>query len=149
MRRTFIALAGSESCGREIPTGYSFPSEDVLAKYLALLARVLVDARFRAGQLDPQLADLLGSIHNVPDLLARWPEARDPLRAWVAAGLLSAWIEVIAYLGIYAQGRRPRCLGIPAGLVFAARKGSGPRGTLLIGGTVWKNSGRSKRKPAS
>jgi hypothetical protein len=55
-----------------------------LVRFLALLSRVLVDARFRAYQTDPQLADLLDAIHSIPDLLTRWNDARPE---WIVAEL--------------------------------------------------------------
>ena len=37
-------------------------------------AAVIVHARLRAYETDPEIADLLDQIENVPDLLARWPD---------------------------------------------------------------------------
>ena len=56
---------------------YVFPDAPTLAKYLCLLTRVLVDARDRAYTRDPQLAELLDAVENVPDLLARWPDMKE------------------------------------------------------------------------
>lgn len=53
---------------------YQYPPAEVLARYLAMLRDVLVDARARAYQHDPQVAELLDAVENVPDLLARWPD---------------------------------------------------------------------------
>jgi hypothetical protein len=53
---------------------YQFPPAEVLARYLAMLRDVLVDVRVRAYRHDPQVAELLDAVENVPDLLARWPE---------------------------------------------------------------------------
>src|SRR5687768_6382189 len=91
-----------------MPTDYSFPNPDVLAKYLALLSRVLVDARFRAGQLDPQLAQLLDSVHNLPDLLARWPDAKEE---WIEDDLRKFEERYLSggdpYTSILRDGPRP------------------------------------------
>ena len=51
---------------------------------MRLLQRALVLARFRAYETDPQLAALLDAVHNLPDLLLRWPEF---MRDWVRADL--------------------------------------------------------------
>src|ERR1700742_4112877 len=59
---------------------YSIPEEETLARYLALLERVLIIARFRAFEVDKQTAELLDAIHNIPDLLCRWPEMQE---SWV------------------------------------------------------------------
>ena len=48
---------------------YSFPDEDTLGKYLAMLREVIVYARFRAYEHDKQMAELLDAVENVPDLL--------------------------------------------------------------------------------
>lgn len=53
---------------------YQFPEAETLGRYLAMLRNVLVDVRSRAYQRDPQAAELLDAVENVPDLLARWPE---------------------------------------------------------------------------
>jgi hypothetical protein len=53
---------------------YEFPDQETLVRYLALLRRVLVDARARAYVSDRHVADLLDAIENIPDLLARWPD---------------------------------------------------------------------------
>jgi hypothetical protein len=50
---------------------YTFPDEETLAKYLAMLRDVIVYARFRAYEHDQELADLLDAVENVPDLLCR------------------------------------------------------------------------------
>jgi hypothetical protein len=53
---------------------YQLPDQETLIRYLAMLREVLVDARFRAYERDPQIAELLDAVENVPDLLARFPE---------------------------------------------------------------------------
>jgi len=53
---------------------YQFPDEETLVRYLAMLREVLVDARFRAYERDPQMAALLDAVENVPDLLARFSD---------------------------------------------------------------------------
>ena len=58
---------------------YSFPDEETLAKYLAMLRAVIVYARFRAYQHDMQTADLLDAVENVPDLLCRWPDMKESI----------------------------------------------------------------------
>lgn len=56
---------------------YQLPDETTLAKYLCMLQRVFVLARFRAYETDPQLARLFDAVENVPDLLMRWPDMED------------------------------------------------------------------------
>ena len=63
---------------------YQLPDEETLIRYLAMLRAVLVDARFRAYERDPQIAALLDTVENVPDLLARFPEMNT---AWVEGEL--------------------------------------------------------------
>src|SRR5215217_8875124 len=58
---------------------YSFPDEETLAKYLAMLRDVIVQARFRAYQHDKQTAELLDAVENVPDLLCRWPDMKEAI----------------------------------------------------------------------
>jgi hypothetical protein len=58
---------------------YIFPDETSLIRYLALLRRVLLDARLRTYETDPQTAELLDAVENVPDLLARWPDMKEDL----------------------------------------------------------------------
>jgi hypothetical protein len=53
---------------------YEFPDEETLARYLAMLRKVIVCARYRAYARDPQLAELLDAVENVPELLARYSE---------------------------------------------------------------------------
>lgn len=48
------------------------------------------------------------------------PLARDPLLAYAAAGFMAVWLELIADLGVFTQGRRPRWPGVVAGLSFVA-----------------------------
>ena len=58
---------------------YSFPDEDTLGKYLAMLREVIVYARFRAYEHDKQMAELLDAVENVPDLLCRWPDMNESI----------------------------------------------------------------------
>ncbi len=51
---------------------YDLPDHETLGAYLAMLRRVLVDARSRAYERDPQMAELLDAVENVPDLVARF-----------------------------------------------------------------------------
>jgi hypothetical protein len=51
---------------------YNFPDKASLVRYLALLRRGLLDALVRTYETDPQTAELLDAVENVPDLLARW-----------------------------------------------------------------------------
>ena len=53
---------------------YQLPDTETLVRYLAMLRDVIVDTRFRAYARDPQMAELLDAVENVPDLLARFPE---------------------------------------------------------------------------
>jgi hypothetical protein len=66
---------------------YTFPDEETLAKYLAMLRDVIVEARFRAYEYDRQTAELLDAVENVPDLLCRWPE----MKASIVLGELEAY----------------------------------------------------------
>ncbi len=63
---------------------YQLPDETTLAKYLCMLRQVLVLARFRAYETDPQLARLFDAVENVPDLLMRWPDMKEE---WVIGAL--------------------------------------------------------------
>lgn len=56
---------------------YEFPPADKLVRYLALLFRVLIRARSEAHQTVPATARLLDAVHNIPDLLARWPDMHE------------------------------------------------------------------------
>ena len=58
---------------------YSFPDEETLVKYLAMLRDVIVQARSRAYERDKQTADLLDAVENVPDLLSRWPDMKESI----------------------------------------------------------------------
>jgi hypothetical protein len=58
---------------------YVLPDEDTLAKYLAMLRAVLVQARLKAYSTDPQIAQLLDAVENVPDLLCRWPDMKEKI----------------------------------------------------------------------
>ena len=63
---------------------YEFPDVQTLVRYLAMLREVIVHARLRAYETDPEIACLLDEVENVPDLLARWPDMREDI---VIAGL--------------------------------------------------------------
>src|SRR5438045_1794975 len=63
---------------------YIYPDEETLARYLCLLSKVLIRARHRAYEKDKQMAELLDAVHNVPDLLARWPDMKEE---WVLSDL--------------------------------------------------------------
>jgi hypothetical protein len=63
---------------------YTFPDEETLGRYLAMLRDVIVYARARAYTSDPEAASLLDQVENVPDLLARWPDMKED---WVIGGL--------------------------------------------------------------
>jgi hypothetical protein len=56
---------------------YKFPNEETLVKYLALLEKIIVLARFNAYKSDPKMAQLLDAVHNVPDLLCRWQDMNE------------------------------------------------------------------------
>jgi hypothetical protein len=78
-----FAIAGSQGIGlgtfgvfSSSMSTYAFPDEDTLVRYLAMLRDVLIDARLRAYAHDPQTAELLDAVENVPDLLARWPDMK-------------------------------------------------------------------------
>ena len=58
---------------------YVLPDEDTLAKYLAMLRAVLVQARLKAYSTDSQIAQLLDAVENVPDLLCRWPDMKEQI----------------------------------------------------------------------
>jgi hypothetical protein len=55
----------------------TFPDGETLVRYLALLQTVFVRARLRAYETDPQLAELLDAVHNIPDLLCRWSDMNE------------------------------------------------------------------------
>jgi hypothetical protein len=63
---------------------YEFPDVQTLVRYLAMLREVIVHARFRAYETDPEIARLVDEVENVPDLLGRWPDMRED---FVIAGL--------------------------------------------------------------
>ncbi len=63
---------------------YEFPDEKTLARYLAMLRYVIVHARARAYEIDPETTCLLNAVENVPDLLTRWSDMNEDL---VIAGL--------------------------------------------------------------
>jgi hypothetical protein len=56
---------------------YELPDMATMAKYMHLLRRVVVQSRLRAYETDPQIADLLDAVENVPDLLMRWPDMQE------------------------------------------------------------------------
>jgi hypothetical protein len=59
----------------------TLPDERTLAKYMHLMRQAIVLARSRAYSTDPQIADLLDAIENLPDLLTRWPECDEAIVA--------------------------------------------------------------------
>jgi len=63
---------------------YTLPDNATLAKYMYLLFRVIITARARTYDSDPALAQLLDAVHNLPDLLLRWPDMNE---SFVAADL--------------------------------------------------------------
>ena len=73
---------------------HSFPAQDTMVKYLALLSKVLITARHRAS--DKQI-ELLDAVHNLPDLLCRWPDMNE---SWVLA-------DLEAYEAKYCEGTDP------------------------------------------
>jgi hypothetical protein len=87
---------------------YQFPDADTLVRYLAMLREVLLDARLRAYSKDPQIANLLDVVENVPDLLARWPD----MRTQIVEGQLEAYEREYLnsnarYSGILRHGPSP------------------------------------------
>ena len=82
---------------------YTFPDAETLGKYNALLMAVLIEARFLAYKRAPheQIAGLIDTVHNVPDLLCRWPDMNEE---YVLSDLRS-------YEQKYCQGH-PRFTGI-------------------------------------
>jgi len=57
---------------------YQLPDEATLAKYIHLLQAVLLAAR---GSTDPAVVDLAYAVHNLPDLLMRWPDLDEASQA--------------------------------------------------------------------
>jgi hypothetical protein len=53
---------------------YQLPNEETLGNYMCMLRHVLLQARLRAYKTDPQIAELLDAVENVPDLLLRWKD---------------------------------------------------------------------------
>jgi hypothetical protein len=55
---------------------YEFPDAETLVRYQALLMAVLIEARALAWSKasHDQIADLMDAVHNIPDLLCRWPD---------------------------------------------------------------------------
>jgi hypothetical protein len=87
---------------------YSFPDEETLAKYLAMLRDVIVYARSRAYEHDKQTAALLDAVENVPDLLCRWPEMKES----IVLGELEAYETTYCggadrFSGILRRGPKP------------------------------------------
>ena len=87
---------------------YTFPDEETLARYLAMLREVIVQVRCRAYEHDRQTADLLDAVENVPDLLCRWPEMKES----IILGELEAYETKYLggaerYSGILKRGPRP------------------------------------------
>src|SRR5262245_44139372 len=76
---------------------YTYPDRETLGRYLCLLSKVLIHARRRASGSDKQMAELLDAVHNVPDLLARWPDMQEE---WVLA-------ELEKYEAKYCGGNHP------------------------------------------
>ncbi len=58
---------------------YDFPDEETLVRYLVMLREVIVYARLRAYETDPEIACLLDQVENVPDLLTRWPDMKEEI----------------------------------------------------------------------
>lgn len=54
------------------------PDEATLAKYMHLMQEVLLAIR---GSPDREAADLAYAIHNLPDLLMRWPDLNEKAQA--------------------------------------------------------------------
>jgi hypothetical protein len=87
---------------------YSFPDEETLAKYLAMLRDVIVMVRSRAYEHDKQMAELLDAVENVPDLLCRWPDMKES----IVLGELEAYEAKYCngadwFSGILKRGPRP------------------------------------------
>jgi hypothetical protein len=87
---------------------YFLPDEITLAKYLAMLRDVIVEARFRAYEHDKQTAELLDAVENVPDLLCRWPDMNES----IVLGELEAYEAkycngVDRFSGILKRGPKP------------------------------------------
>lgn len=87
---------------------YQLPDQETLVRYLAMLQDVLVDARFRAYERDPQVAELLDAVHNIPDMLTRFPEMNT---AWVLGDLEAYERRYLdgspKFSGILRNGPRP------------------------------------------
>ena len=87
---------------------HTFPDEETLVKYLALLREVILEARFRAYEHDGQAARLLDAVENVPDLLCRWPDMKES----IVAGQLEEYEArycggAARFSGILKRGPRP------------------------------------------
>ena len=63
---------------------YTFPDEETLVKYLALLSKVIILARRSAFSSDKQMAQLLDAVHTIPDLLCRWQDVNE---TWILEDL--------------------------------------------------------------
>lgn len=57
---------------------YELPDEDTLAKYMHLLQAVLIAIRTTR---DREASDLADAVHNLPDLLLRWPDFNEQEQA--------------------------------------------------------------------
>ena len=80
MQKKFPRLPNQNNWPKRITKmKYILPDEDTLAKYLAMLRAVLVQARLKAYATDPQIAQLLDAVENVPDLLCRWPDMKEKI----------------------------------------------------------------------
>lgn len=76
---------------------YNFPDEETLAKYLALISKVILLARHSAYEHDKKMAQLLDAVHNVPDLLCRWEDMNE----------LYVLSDLEAYEAKYCDGNKP------------------------------------------
>jgi hypothetical protein len=87
---------------------YEFPDTETLIRYLAMIREVLLDTRLRAYSKDPQIAELLDVLENVPDLLARWSD----MNTAIVEGQLEAYERKYLdgnarYTGILRHGPSP------------------------------------------
>ena len=88
-------------------TKYELPDEETLARYLAMLREVLLEARSRAYERDPQMAELLDAVENVPDLLARWGDMKTEIVEGQLADYEDKYLAgVPRYSGILRHGPR-------------------------------------------
>lgn len=81
------------------PSPSALPDDETLATYLELIHSVVLRARAAAWQGDGKRAgELLDAIHNLPDLLTRWPDADEELiwqllEGHAKRGEFGAWRE--------------------------------------------------------